>query len=172
MDSALKESLPDATAPCDFPRDSHMQTKYPNVGQPPAPGSAPRPFARSLEQLPIEGVGDTLSGVLTWRTLISADRTPSDELILGVADFPPHGRLNAHRHVPAEFYFGLSGEGTVIAGGVEFRIAQGIAVFIPGNTDHGVVAGPDGLCMLYGFAQRAFSAIVYEYDRCAMPGAR
>jgi quercetin dioxygenase-like cupin family protein len=140
-----------------------MQTKYPNVGEPRAPGSVPEPFAVNLEDSLVEGAGDTQSGLLTWRTLISGDRSPSDQLIIGVADFPPHGRLNVHRHEPAEFYFGLSGEGTVVVKGVEYRISKGIAVFVPGGTDHGVVAGPDGLCMLYGFAQRAFSEIVYYY---------
>jgi len=140
-----------------------MQTTYPNVGEPRAPGVVPEPFAVNLEHSPVEGAGDTQSGLLTWRTLISGDRSPSDQLIIGVADFPPHGRLNVHRHEPAEFYFGLSGEGTVVVKGVEYRIAKGIAVFVPGSTDHGVVAGAGGLCMLYGFAQRAFSEIVYHY---------
>jgi quercetin dioxygenase-like cupin family protein len=140
-----------------------MQTKYPNVGEPRASGGVPEPFAINLEDSPVEGAGDTQSGLLTWRTLISGDRNPSDQLIIGVADFPPHGRLNVHSHEPAEFYFGLSGEGIVVAKRVEYRIAKGTAVFIPGNTEHGVVAGPGGLSILYGFAQRAFNEIVYDY---------
>jgi quercetin dioxygenase-like cupin family protein len=145
-----------------------MQTKYPNVGHDRAPGSVPEPFAVNLEHSPVEGVGDSQSGQLTWRTLISGDRSPSDQLIIGVADFPPHGRLNGHRHEPAEFYFGLSGEGTVVANGTEYRIAKNVAVFIPGNTHHGIVAGPSGLSILYGFARHAFSEIVYDYGK---PGA-
>ena len=124
---------------------------------------------RSILRSPVEGVGDTQSGQLTWRTLISGDRSPSDQLIIGVADFRPHGRLNVHRHEPAEFYFGLSGEGTVVAKGIEYRIAKGVAVFIPGNTHHGIVAGPGGLSILYGFARRAFSEIVYNYGEGGAP---
>lgn len=146
-----------------------MQTKYQNVAQPQPEGAPAQPFAVSLEQLPAEGAGDVESGILTWKTLISADRTPSAEMIVGVADFPPHGRLNSHRHAPAEFYFGLAGEGTVIANGVPLRIAKGVAVFIPGNTEHGVVAGADGLSIVYGFAQRAFSDIVYDYGESMPP---
>jgi quercetin dioxygenase-like cupin family protein len=116
-----------------------------------------------MSHAPLEGVGDDQSGNLTWRTLISGDRTPSNEIILGVAHFPPHGTLNMHRHEPAEFYFGLTGEGTVFANGEAFRIAQGIAVFIPGNTDHGVVAGDQGLSIVYGFARRAFNDIIYDF---------
>jgi quercetin dioxygenase-like cupin family protein len=144
-----------------------MQTKYPNVGGDRAPNGPAEPFAVTLEHSPVEGAGDFQAGQLTWRTLISGDRSPSEQLIIGVADFPPNGRLNVHRHEPAEFYFGLAGEGTVIVKGIEYRIAAGIAVFIPGNTDHGVSAGPDGLSMLYGFARRAFSEIVYNYPEQA-----
>jgi quercetin dioxygenase-like cupin family protein len=63
--------------------------------------------------------------------------------------------LNVHRHEPAEFYFGLSGEGTVVAKGIEYRIAKGVAVFIPGNTDHGVVAGQGGLSHGYSLPPAA-----------------
>ena len=91
---------------------------------------AARPFSVSIGETPQEGADDVQSGNLTWRTLISGDRTPSDQITLGVADFPPHGTLNVHRHEPAEFYFGLTGEGTVFVNGASFRIAQGIAVSI------------------------------------------
>ena len=128
-----------------------------------------RPFSINVEEAPLEGLGDLQSGNLTWKTLISGDRTPSDQLTLGVADFPPHGTLNVHRHDPAEFYFGLSGEGTVSADGVSFRIAQGIAIFIPGNTDHGVIAGDRGLSIVYGFARRAFSDVVYDFRDGTQP---
>jgi quercetin dioxygenase-like cupin family protein len=128
-----------------------------------------RPFSINVEEAPLEGLGDLQSGNLTWRTLISGDRTPSDQLTLGVADFPPHGTLNVHRHDPAEFYFGLSGEGTVFAGGVSFRIAQGIAIFIPGNTDHGVIAGDRGLSIVYGFARRTFDDVIYDFQDGTQP---
>jgi len=128
-----------------------------------------RPFSINVEGTPFEGVGDLQSGNLTWRTLISGDRTPSDQLTLGVADFPPHGTLNVHRHEPAEFYFGLSGEGTVFVGGVSFRIAQGIAIFIPGDTDHGVIAGDHGLSIVYGFARRSFDDVVYDFQDGIQP---
>lgn len=128
-----------------------------------------RPFSVSIGETPLEGSGDLQSGNLTWRTLISGDRTPSDQITLGVADFPPHGTLNVHRHEPAEFYFGLAGEGTVLINGVSFRIAQGIAVFIPGNTDHGVVAGDRGLSIVYGFGRRAFDDVIYDFQDGTRP---
>jgi quercetin dioxygenase-like cupin family protein len=143
-----------------------MDTEKPPgaAGDHPAPLQA---FCVNQETQPLEGVNDAQSGNLSWRTLISADRAPSTELTVGVADFPPHGRLNLHWHAPAEFYYGLSGEGTVTANGVPLKIAKGIAVFIPGNTEHGIEAGAAGLSILYGFAQRAFCDIVYHYTQTA-----
>lgn len=130
---------------------------------------AVRPFSVSIAEAPLEGAGDVQSGNLTWRTLISSDRTPSDQITLGVADFPPHGTLNVHRHGPAEFYFGLGGDGTVFVNGRSFKIAQGITVFIPGNTDHGVVAGDRGLSIVYGFARGSFDSIVYHFPDETQP---
>lgn len=45
---------------------------------------------------------------------------------------------------------------TLTAKGVPLKIARGVAVFIPGNTEHGVEAGAAGLSILYGFAHGAF----------------
>jgi quercetin dioxygenase-like cupin family protein len=122
-------------------------------------------FAVKLHEQPVEGVGDAAAGRLTWRTLICGDRTPSDELVIGIAQFPPRGVLNLHRHEHAEFYFGLSGGGTVNAAGSVFRIRRNVAVFIPGNTEHCVMAGQRGLSILYGFATRAFRDVIYRYSQ-------
>jgi quercetin dioxygenase-like cupin family protein len=124
-----------------------------------------RPFATHPDRTPVEGAGDAQSGNLTWKTLISADRTPSAEMVLGIANFPPHGKLNPHRHSPSEIYFGLSGAGTVTVDGEKFGIAEGVAIFIPSNCEHGVVAGAAGLSMAYCFAQDAFGNIEYRYTK-------
>lgn len=118
------------------------------------------PFTASLDDRPVERDPD--SGSVTWRTLISSDRTPSGELIFGVAEFPPHGDLLPHWHEPAELYFGLGGSGTVTIDGASFAIAKGVAVFIPGKCVHGVVAGADGLSFAYGFARDDYGSIVYH----------
>jgi quercetin dioxygenase-like cupin family protein len=128
-----------------------------------------RPFSIKAAETPVEGAGDAQSGNLTWRTLISGDRTPSNEMVLGIADFPPHGTLNVHRHGPAEFYFGLAGDGIVSADGMSFEIAQGTAVFIPGKTDHGVIAGYRGLSIVYGFARGSFEGVIYDFRDGTQP---
>jgi quercetin dioxygenase-like cupin family protein len=122
----------------------------------------PQAFAVDLNDRPDEGEGDESSGKLTWKTLISSDRTPSAEVIFGVATFPPGGHLKLHRHQQAEFYFGLEGEGVVTIEGKNFRIAEGISIFIPGSAEHGVLAGEQGLRIAYGFAGDSYADIVYE----------
>jgi quercetin dioxygenase-like cupin family protein len=122
-----------------------------------------RPFAIHVDAVQEEGAGDVQSGNLTWRTLIAAEHTPSEELSVGVARFPAGGCLKPHRHAPAEVYFGLSGTGTVTVDGERLQIARDVAVFIPGGTLHGVVAGPNGLAIFYAFARATFADIVYDF---------
>ncbi|MFN0218566.1 MAG: cupin domain-containing protein [Hyphomicrobium sp.] len=124
----------------------------------------PRAFAISSADVTREGDDHLVYGNVTWHTLISADRTPSREMVFGIAHFEPGGWLGLHSHAPAEFYFGLSGEGTATIDGAEFRIAPGVAVYIPGNAEHGVVAGLQGLSFAYGFAVHAFNEIAYRYS--------
>lgn len=121
-------------------------------------------FVANLADQPIEGGFDPVFGDVTWQTLISAERTDSNGLVLGMAEFPANGVLNLHRHIPPEFYYCVRGSGTVFLDGVEHFITPGAAVFIPGDVEHGVLAGPDGMSFLYGFGEDAFSNIEYRFS--------
>lgn len=123
-----------------------------------------RPFAIHLDEVPSESEPERSADNLTWKTLISADRTPSAEVVVGVASFPPGGVLSDHRHQHAEFYFGLSGDGIVAAGEVTMHIRPGTAIFIPGNAEHSIRAGDGGLSIVYGFATSAFADVIYHYS--------
>lgn len=125
---------------------------------------AVRAFTKSPTDVPLEGGPDPIHGNVTWHTLISGDRTPSRDMVLGIAHLDPGGWLGLHRHEPPEFYLGLSGEGTASVDGQSFRIAAGIALFIPGNAEHGIIAGPEGCSFAYGFAVGSFSDVVYRYS--------
>lgn len=125
--------------------------------------SSPVAFARRLDQLPMEGGTDLSVGNVQWRTLISNDRTPSNDIVLGIAEFPPNGTLHLHRHIPPEFYLCQSGSGMASVNDQEFELTPGTVVFIPGGTEHGVIAGSDGLILVYGFSQNAFSNIEYTF---------
>jgi quercetin dioxygenase-like cupin family protein len=85
-------------------------------------------------------------------------------MVLGIARMEPGGWLGLHRHDPPEFYLGLSGEGAATVDGETFRIAPGVALFIPGNAEHGITAGPQGCSFAYGFAVGSFSEIMYRYS--------
>lgn len=129
-------------------------------GAPLHPGSG---FVARLDDQPIEGGIDPTFGEVVWRTLISSDRTTSNGIVLGVAEFPAHGKLNPHRHAPPEFYFCTSGSGIVTLNGVQHTIQAGHAVYVPGDSEHGVVAGPAGLTFVYGFGEDSFSEIEYRF---------
>lgn len=128
------------------------------------PNSLAAGFVARLEDQPIEGGFDPAFGNVTWQTLISGERTPSRGLVLGVATFPAHGILHLHRHAPPEFYLCIGGSGTVTLDGATHHIVPGSAVFIPGDVEHGVVAGPDGLRFAYGFGEDEFSGIEYRFS--------
>lgn len=121
-------------------------------------------FAVDAALIEQEGGADPTFGTVRWRTLISADRTPSSQMVLGVAEFGPGGTLLAHRHAHAEFYFGLSGEGTVTVEGEAHRIAPGVAVYLPPDAEHSVLAGDSGLRFAYGFPSDHFAEIQYRFS--------
>ena len=129
-------------------------------------------FGIDLAQTPQEGADLPEFGTVRWHTLISADRTPSEELTLGVAIFGPGDTLPPHRHGPAEFYFGLDGSGTATVDGVAHPLGPGRAVFIPCNAEHGVVAGPEGLRMAYGFARASFAEVDYHFSPPVDPASQ
>ena len=133
--------------------------QFPSVG-----ATAPQAFISKLEDQPVECGLDQGHGTVTWRTLISSDRTPSSDFLLGWAEFPPNGVLHLHRHEPPEFYLCLAGSGIVTIDGCEHRLAVRTAVYVPGNAEHGVIAGHDGLTFAYGFAKDSFADINYVFS--------
>jgi quercetin dioxygenase-like cupin family protein len=130
-----------------------------------------QPFIVQEAQVEVEGWDDAARGAVTWRTLISGDRTPTDSLTQGVAELregdPQARRL--HRHAHAETYYVLSGRGWLRVGDDDHALAPGVAAFIPGNALHGARAeGPDPLRILYTFAADAFSEVEYEFPDTAI----
>ncbi|MBN2905131.1 MAG: cupin domain-containing protein [Rhodobacteraceae bacterium] len=121
-------------------------------------------FSVDMGLLEREGGHDPAFGSVTWRTLICADRTPSRDMVLGIAEFGPQGTLLPHRHTHAEYYLGLSGEGVVTVEGQAHRIAPGIALYLPSEAEHSVLAGPEGLSFVYGFAAHRFEEVQYRFS--------
>ena len=119
--------------------------------------------------VPVECEDDT--GV-SWRTLTSADRTPTRQLTSGVCEIAPGGALGLHRHPTLELYYFLEGSGIVWLGTKEQRVAPGITISIPADLPHGIHnTGDSVLRLFYVFPADSFSEIVYTDVEPARPPA-
>jgi quercetin dioxygenase-like cupin family protein len=97
-----------------------------------------------------------------WRTLTSADRTPTHALTTGILEIAPGARLALHRHAPPEVYYICEGNAVVTLDGADHPVGAGAAVFIPGHTAHAVVnPGPGRLRLFYSFPVDSYHEIEY-----------
>ena len=133
----------------------------------PLPATSPgaSPLAIHRDNAPIEGGFDPKYGNVTWQTLICNSRMESRDLVLGTAHIPAHGNLPLHRHDPAEFYYITAGDGEVTIDGQILLVFPGMAVFIPGGTEHGIQAGLNGIEFLYGFPKNRFDDVSYVFTQ-------
>lgn len=116
--------------------------------------------------VPLESWGPAGPGAVSWRTVVSGDRTPSTGLTVGVAEIEPGApdRLHLHRHDHDEVYHVVAGEGAVIVGDREHPVVVGSTVFIPGGAWHSARnTGDATLRLLYVFAADSFDDVSYEY---------
>jgi mannose-6-phosphate isomerase-like protein (cupin superfamily) len=99
---------------------------------------------------------------VSWRTLTSADRTPTRALTTGVCEIAPGGELLLHRHAPLELYYFLEGTGVVTLGAVDRPVRAGSTVYIPGNTPHRIRNnGAVPLRLFYVFPVDSFGEVEY-----------
>lgn len=125
---------------------------------------------QEIEALPMEGFSDPEKCTGCWQQIFSGPDTPTNELNMGMARFPPASEdrksFNAlHRHKQAEFYYILSGSGVVKIDGVEYDVSAGHALFIPGDSEHGFsnLDTEKEFVFLWGFAADGFRDIVIRY---------
>lgn len=109
---------------------------------------------------------DSTNGNLTWKTLFSSGKTPTNSLCTGIAVCPPlSGHLCSHKHAQAEVYFIIEGQGMVKVDGNESKVQAGTVVFIPGNAEHAIWnLGEGALRWLYVFPTDAFEDVVYQFS--------
>jgi len=105
-------------------------------------------------------------GAARWKTLLSADRTPTSGLVLGLAEIESgeSGVFRSHHHDFAEAYYILSGEGVVKIADQDFVVKTGTTTFMPEGAEHAIVnTGPETLRLLYMFPADSFKQINYRF---------
>ena len=106
------------------------------------------------------------NGIVSWRTLLSADRTPTAGFTVGIAEIEVGASVDGalHHHAQHEFYYFTAGHGTVYLDGKEEPVEAGAIVFVPGSMPHFVRnTGAEKLCFLYAFAADEFSEVEYIF---------
>jgi quercetin dioxygenase-like cupin family protein len=105
--------------------------------------------------------GDTAA--IRWRTLVSAGRTPSSGIAMGVMEVAPGAQLAPHRHEPQEVYYVVAGEGEVYLDG-EWRPARaGDVTYFPRRHVHGARnRGAAEFRIVWVFPVDDYEAVVYE----------
>lgn len=130
--------------------------------------SAVKPLAldtATIADLPDECFARSEDG-LTWKTLFSASKTPTNTFTCGVATCAPSvGELKLHRHKSAELYHITQGTGVVEIDGVEYLAGPGSVFFIPSNAGHRVrnTSDVEELTWLYVFAVDDFGSVEYQW---------
>lgn len=126
---------------------------------------APAVFRRASD-CPTESWRSSETGFVDWWTLFSADRTPTRDLTVGIAEIPVGAPRpdRGHQHTQTELYFIISGSGEVTVNGETTAVAAGDAVLIPGDAEHVAVnTGSEPLRLLYAFATDSFTDVVYRF---------
>ncbi|HEX4768111.1 MAG TPA: cupin domain-containing protein [Lichenihabitans sp.] len=120
----------------------------------------------SSDDWPRETWQDPGRGELSWVTLFSGDRTPTDSMTAGIAELPPGGGGRIpHRHEQPELYYIIEGTGLLTIDGRESVVAAGSAIFIPGNAAHCLRNNSSTtLRLLYVFPTDSFAEVIYRFD--------
>jgi mannose-6-phosphate isomerase-like protein (cupin superfamily) len=132
-----------------------------------------------------ESFPDPSHGIVSWKTLFSSPKTPTDTFTVGIGTCPPGstvsrpmqtgssgpGYLKLHHHAHSEIYYIIAGKGLVSISGIEHEVKKGSVVFSPGSAEHGIRNMSNGekeeegnLIWLYAFAANSFGQVVYKFD--------
>lgn len=105
-------------------------------------------------------------GAIRWKTLISGDKTPSEEITMGIFEVPPGKHLGTHHHAPPEAYFVYEGTGNVVVDNREHTVNAGSVVYVPGNAVHGINnSGSTTLKLVWMFPVSVWRDIVYHMTK-------
>ncbi|MCZ2811135.1 MULTISPECIES: cupin domain-containing protein [unclassified Modestobacter] len=123
------------------------------------------PVIRHSADVDLETWDDPVRGTVAFRVLFSQDRTPTAALYTGLGELAPGGWLGLHRHSATEVYHVIEGSGVVALDGVDHPVTAGSAVFIPGDTEHGIRnIGEGPLRLVYAFPTDSFDDVRYRFS--------
>jgi quercetin dioxygenase-like cupin family protein len=114
---------------------------------------------------PFEQIIDLPGGRTRWKTLLSADRTPTEAMTVGITEIEPSqaNEIFLHQHTQPEVYYILAGHGVVQISGEAYALQPGSLVFIPGDAPHGLRnSGDEVLRLLYVFTVDSLDEVVYK----------
>jgi len=83
---------------------------------------------------------------------IKATVFPGEQAMISIVRIEPNTKGTLHHHPEEQWGYCISGSGTRFQGGEEFEIKSGDFWLTPGNVQHTVQSGPDGLVMYDVFA--------------------
>ena len=107
--------------------------------------------------------GDTSS--LRWKTMISAGRTPSRGLSVGVMEVRSGAQLAPHHHHAREVYYVTAGEAEVFVEGAWAPVRAGDVVYFPGDAVHGARKRGGGTCrIVWAFPVDDYDDVEYFDD--------
>jgi quercetin dioxygenase-like cupin family protein len=126
-----------------------------------------QPFQAHEEDAPWEydppNGGDTAQ--VRWRTLVSAEKTPTSGLSMGVLEVPPGARLAPHHHHAPEVYYVTAGEAEVLIDGAWRPLSAGDVAYFPGDAVHGARNPGTYTCrIVWMFPVDSFDEVEYFDD--------
>ena len=109
---------------------------------------------------------DPVRGDVGFRTFFGVPGTTTPDFTAGIAELEPSGWLGHHRHAPSEVYYVIEGEGTVTVDGADHAVRAGTAVYVPGDSEHGICnTGAEVLRFFYAFGVGSFEDVEYRFSR-------
>ncbi len=101
---------------------------------------------------------------IRWKLLVSGNRTPSDGLVLGIAEIPPGIALLRHTHSEPETYFITQGKGIMCIEGKDTEISPGSTIYIPSKASHSVKCkGTQALQFIFSLPCDRWDHVKYDF---------
>lgn len=115
---------------------------------------------------PSEVTHEAWDGLVVWRTLLDGDRTPTRNVVVGLATVSPGAATHEalHHHDADEVYVITAGTGHVLIDGTRHEVGPGSTIFLPAGCEHAASAdGPEPLELTFVLLAHRFEDVNYSY---------